>query len=930
MWYLGGYQQTSFYNQPPNTNGNPTTILNGHYFTQPAGTSDDGRWHHFAATRSTATNGQKLYLDGQLVIQGDLRENPVSYDTDTTFTLGTLSPGHWPTSFTDARIDRLRIHSKMLSQAEITALYHQDIDRDGLWYITETSTLLWRDLNSDGQASVNEQQFSVSPFTWQFATSDSDDDELPDIDEQSLGTIIDNPDSDGDLIPDGWEQNHGLNPLNPADASLDPDTDGLTNVNEYRYNTHPGIANTDGDSKNDGPEVAQGSNPTDPSDGGNPIPAAERVSILLGIGDQSGSESEDYVLHCYHIDSETGQENRIYTLRSGGFGQYQEETQSFFRKGETYTFQIDWQSSSFNVKAATPGNPAEGPDYDYTFKVQSQGDHGGTLVDSWNKSSATFPVLATDASNVADTETEFKQNYENKRVALVSPKLEWLAPDGYDNIDTHTDPWAGTAKGRRIFPGFKDPASSQLRHAAKLVVKGGLQGIPVYIKSFDVDDGTFEGFDHVEGGSSPIIDTNGPAGDDNLPDYLGTAKAGHFWTGAIWGGSEANKNFDATGKAEFYFRVGMQPGNNYRVLASVSNADGLASAQTGNPAANTYVGPELAQDGGLPATEPLTVWRKLWVENDSMGNVNEDGSVQGIPNDTFGYKRNDLSEDTPNPIINAVTLNAAGTETIFAISPISDGSSFFDLEYGRIIVQSITHPVIGTGLYIDDHLVSVAGDHTSVPIGSGFRLYDDDDGGLDVELLPNPELVNEQMKNYFKTSFVEVTDAAAFNPRKLVTFQRNQDVYDFSSTVVDDSWDLTDKNALWMSPVTVAYQGPEEADHDPAGVEEHTRLGDTAAHGDYDHSTVFVEGCRENYDAFLRNSNPESVILYRARLKRWIVAVAAHEMGHQPAEQTEKEDHDEDELMSEGLSVVSGISPENSFFTPLTVRRFRKSTRWSK
>ncbi len=40
-------------------------------------------------------------------------------------------------------------------------------------------------------------------------------------------------DSDGDGMPDAWEQQHGLNPNDVADGSQDRDGDGYTNVEEY-------------------------------------------------------------------------------------------------------------------------------------------------------------------------------------------------------------------------------------------------------------------------------------------------------------------------------------------------------------------------------------------------------------------------------------------------------------------------------------------------------------------------------------------------------------------------------------------------------------------------------------------------------------------------------------------------------------------------
>ena len=46
-------------------------------------------------------------------------------------------------------------------------------------------------------------------------------------------------DRDADGLPDGWEQAHGLNPLEASDASLDPDGDGQTNRQEYVAGTDP-------------------------------------------------------------------------------------------------------------------------------------------------------------------------------------------------------------------------------------------------------------------------------------------------------------------------------------------------------------------------------------------------------------------------------------------------------------------------------------------------------------------------------------------------------------------------------------------------------------------------------------------------------------------------------------------------------------------
>lgn len=46
-------------------------------------------------------------------------------------------------------------------------------------------------------------------------------------------------DSDGDGLPDVWEQKFGFDPLDPDDAGLDPDGDGFDNTLEFKNETNP-------------------------------------------------------------------------------------------------------------------------------------------------------------------------------------------------------------------------------------------------------------------------------------------------------------------------------------------------------------------------------------------------------------------------------------------------------------------------------------------------------------------------------------------------------------------------------------------------------------------------------------------------------------------------------------------------------------------
>jgi len=243
---------------------------------------DDGRWHHYALV--IAGNNTRMYLDGEQVgpVSGNL--SGFSIPSNIYTTNGYMMIGGTYAFQGSAKVlknDLIgEVDGIMLNHGRVDAadplvfrgIFRRDRDSDGLWDLTEADTKIWVDGNGNGVATPSECTYLSSPDLWQPSNTDTDRDGVTDLEEQTAGTLLWKPDTDGDLIPDGFEIAAGLNPLDAADALLDPDLDGATNIEEYRHNTKPDNPDTDGDGTSDGVEINgpdgdastdDGSDPTD-------------------------------------------------------------------------------------------------------------------------------------------------------------------------------------------------------------------------------------------------------------------------------------------------------------------------------------------------------------------------------------------------------------------------------------------------------------------------------------------------------------------------------------------------------------------------------------------------------------------------------------------------------------------------------------------
>ena len=195
----------------------------------------------------------------------------------------------------------------------------------------------------------------VGPVLASNGSDDRDNDGLTNLQEANYGTNATYFDSDGDLLPDGWEvQFGGFDPNSPDPTQGDGDGDGLTNLGEYSHDTDPTKGDTDGDGVSDLVEVDSGADPKDATDGGKPPGEDMKGKFRLTVGDPSGSHSERWTLKVGDVRYVSPAYGEV------GFDDFN------FEAGKSYEVRIDHAGSNRSSPdydwmatiTPTPGKPA--------------------------------------------------------------------------------------------------------------------------------------------------------------------------------------------------------------------------------------------------------------------------------------------------------------------------------------------------------------------------------------------------------------------------------------------------------------------------------------------------------------------------------------------------------------------------------------------
>lgn len=348
--------------------------------------------------------------------------------------------------------------------------------------------------------------------------------------------------------------------------------------------------------------------------------------------------------------------------------------------------------------------------------------------------------------------------------------------------------------GKRVFPDSPTagaPRNNVVKVRAILNTNVPVNVLPIYLRSYDVHDPT------------GLIDANTSDSVENIPTI-----------GEL---SDLQPSTDDDNTVEVNFKVTMQPGDNFKVLASANSLllQGIhtTTITTTMDITGITVDPVLQ-----PLTsERLTVWRRVHIEADAMGPV--------VGNQVTGT----IIRTINNGATSTVTTDQHFIEPYSAVTSTHRfaGGSLIDSNGARFSVITNTH-----GSTLTLMVNNIGGVGGSVPITGAFTLVDDDDlnnddgANLDGDInelfnanSPDMSFMQESdiiTNNVFAEAYVIPT--YDLTSTRNVTFAANTLPGNaFTQTLAFDQ-DATEEDPdFWTGYVLAAYQASTLEDNDPSG-----------------------------------------------------------------------------------------------------------------
>lgn len=517
-----------------------------------------------------------------------------------------------------------------------------------------------------------------------------------------------------------------------------------------------------------------------------------------------------------------------------------------------------------------------------------------------------------DAGYIA---TQGLTNGQKRAVLLVPTGIEAVV---WEEINSTLDanPTNVPGGGLRIFPDKISPTDTnapgdRARVTVRATITPPMDGVTVYFQSFDVDDPST---------NAPPIDGNddgGPHGLDNhglLPEGFFTPDMPVPLMPVL---STASAVTDASGEATVEFNVTMQPGDNFRVAAAL-RTNHLAGLTNDNVPAGTN---QIAGFAGK-LSDMLTVWRRLWIELDSMG-----PPASGVGGQEANWEGGSVRALQTNvPAIGQSTLDLH-----FFLNSASYDGAVDRFEYGFIdidgvgIYTNISNTALSSALLgsVDCNLV-ITGAPPLSATNTWFKLYDDDwvtkpsGTNFPARIMPYTVSGGSLITNAFAEAYILPVYAPAEYIDTNVAFKANLsatgslflDYWTEWRPTVSATRDLEGAPDFWTAHLLCAWQAETDEDGDPdSELVQNIGQSDIPIIGN-NQGAIYIETVREG------EGLPQTPRVQEEH-------VVVHEIGHQGGG-----DHEDGWIMEEGAPTLY-LGQPNDRFAPDTIDRFRRNAFYS-